>query len=98
MSSAVNVMFPSSNLMSLQSNAMGPPNDVIQRSPIGKRYPAVNTSVPCQNNLNQPTTGHHVDASQQQLESYCNNTYSEMNSIQNHNVDAQMGVHMTNHA
>ena len=75
MSPAANVMSPGSNLMSPQLNVMGPPNDVIQRSPMSKRYPAVNTSVPCQNYLNQPMTGHHVAASQQQLEGYCNNTH-----------------------
>ena len=66
MSPAANVMSPGSNLMSPQSNVMGPPNDVIQRSPMSKRYPAVNTLVPCQNNLNQPITGHHVSALLQQ--------------------------------
>ena len=73
MSPAANVMSPGTNLMSPQSNVMGPPNDVMQRIPMGKRFPAVNTSVPCQNNLNQPMTGHHVAVSLQQLESYCNN-------------------------
>ena len=98
MSPAANVMSPGSNLISPQSNVMGPPNDVMQRIPMGKKYPAVNPSVPCQNNLNQPMTGHHVAVSLQQQEGYCNNTHSEMNSNQNHNVNAQMGVHMTNHA
>jgi len=96
MSPSGNVMSPGSHLVSPPSNVMGPPNDLMQRSPMGRRYPAVNTSMPCQGNVNQPLEGHHAVVSQQQHRYYAN-PYSQIHSNQQYNVNAQMNVHMPNY-
>ena len=94
MSPGGSTMSPSSNLMSPASNVMAPPNDLSQRSPISRRYPAVNTSIPYQSNSNHTMASHHVMESQQR---HYANVHTQINTSQHCNLNPQMSGHLANY-
>ena len=95
-------MSPSSHLMPGPSNLMSSgSNEMMQRSPMGRECPVVNTPMSYQNNSNPPMANHHAIASQQRF--YDNNAQTNPNCpnpmmngrmLNQHNMAMQHGPPM----